>query len=355
MSVLFLVLDGLPVRHVGRRHTPTLAGLAAAGGWAPMGGHAVAPSSTYPNHATFVTGAAPHKHGIHGNHVVDDTGVRDAHEVGPTGTTVFDDCRTAKRSSAAVLGDHHLVGVMRADLADHHWPPGGRLPDGVVLDPLGYAADTEVASRLRPLIQAGPDLVVAHLNQPDTTEHLHGPDSPAAFAQYRATDAVLAEILDAIGPRWSDWAVIVVSDHDQETVTVAEPVDLTAAAAKAGADVTIVDEGGSALLYGTDHDPRWLDAVAGVEGHRVLDERLRLVWSTPGRWFGSRPMPLRGVHGGPRQARQVAVCGGGHPAIPTLADQLRTHRPAAAHWRAVIHRLLIPDAISAPPISTTRS
>lgn len=70
MSVLFLVLDGLPVRHVGRRHIPTLAPLTAGGGWAPMGGRAVvAPSSTYPNHATFVTGTGPAAHGVHGNHI----------------------------------------------------------------------------------------------------------------------------------------------------------------------------------------------------------------------------------------------------------------------------------------------
>ena len=49
MSVLFLVVDGLPVRHVGRRLTPSIAGLAAGGGWAPMGGVAASPSCTSPH------------------------------------------------------------------------------------------------------------------------------------------------------------------------------------------------------------------------------------------------------------------------------------------------------------------
>ncbi|HEY0811875.1 MAG TPA: alkaline phosphatase family protein [Pseudonocardia sp.] len=341
MSVLFLVLDGMPVRHVGRRHTPTLAALAAGGGHAPMGGRAVAPSSTYPNHATFVTGLGPGQHGVHGNHVVDaDGGVRDADTVGPSGTTLFDVCRAAGRTSAAVLGDHHLVGVLRADRADRHWPPQGRLPADVARDALGYAADAEVATRLRPVLELAPDLVVAHLNQPDTTEHLHGPDSEAAFAQYRATDAVLAEILDPVARRWSDWAVVVVSDHDQETVTVAEPVDLAAAARAAGVDMTVVPEGASALMHGADPDSRWLDAVPGIEGHQRIGERLRLVWTAPGRWFGAAPLPLRGVHGAPRHAAQVAVCGGGHPAVPALAARLRRCRPAATDWYAVVQDLI---------------
>ena len=340
MSVLFLVLDGMPVRHVGPRHTPALARLARDGGWAPAGGCAVLPTSTYPNHASFVTGTDPHTHGVHGNHVVDHTGVRDAAAVGARGTTLFDDCRAAGRSSAAVLGDHNLVGVMHADRADTHWPPDGVLLPDISLDALGYAADDEVLARLRPVLAVAPDLVVAHLNQPDTVEHLHGPDSDVAFAQYRATDAVLAEILDALAPRWPDWAVVVVSDHDQETVTVAQPVDLHAAARAAGVDVTVVDEGASALVRGVDPDPRWLEAVKGVAGHQPFSAELRYVWAAPGRWFGNRPLPLRGVHGSPRQDAQVAVCGGGHPAVPALAAALGRRRPAATDWRDIVLRLL---------------
>jgi arylsulfatase A-like enzyme len=339
VSVLLLVLDALPVRHVGPEHTPALAALAAGGGWAPDGGRAVQPTNTYPNHASFVTGLGPAEHGIHGNHVVDDGVVRDAWTAGPSGTTLFDACRAAGRSSAAVLGDQHLVGVLRADRADSHWPPDGVLPGDVVRDELGYAADTEVAARLVPVLEAAPDLVVGHLNQPDTTEHLHGPDSEAALARYRATDAVLDGILDSLRPRWDDWAVIVVSDHDQETVTDDEPVDLAAAAVAAGVDATVVPEGGSALVS-TDADPRWLDAVPGVEGHRPTGDGLRTAWATPGRWFGDHPLPVRGVHGSPRQSAQVAVCGGGHPGVPALARTLARCRPDATDWYRTVLWLL---------------
>jgi predicted AlkP superfamily pyrophosphatase or phosphodiesterase len=341
VSVLFLVIDGMPARYVGPEHAPALAALAAGGGWAREGGVAVAPSCTYPNHASFVTGITPQVHGIHANHVVDDTGVRAADTVGPTGTTLFDACRAAGRSTAAVLGDHHLVGVIRADAADAHWPPGGVLPAGIALDALGYAADEEVAARLTPVLAAEPDLVVAHLNEPDTTQHLHGPDGEAALARHRATDAVLGGLLDALRPRWDEWAVILVSDHDQETVTVDEPIDLRAAGAAAGADVTVVDEGGAALLHGpTTPDGRWLDGVDGVQGHAAFDDRRRLVWATPGRWFGAQPLPIRGVHGGPRQSAQVAVCGGGHPGVPALAASLATRRPRATDWYGTVLGLL---------------
>ena len=64
MKVVFTVLDALPVRHVGDDHTPVLATLARSAGGAPAQARSVMTSSTYPNHATFVTGAHPRDHGI---------------------------------------------------------------------------------------------------------------------------------------------------------------------------------------------------------------------------------------------------------------------------------------------------
>ena len=53
----------------------------------------------------------------------------------------FDACNAAGRSSAAVLGDHNLVGVMGAHGATEHWPGDGVLDDDVVRDGHGYAAN----------------------------------------------------------------------------------------------------------------------------------------------------------------------------------------------------------------------
>ena len=69
MKVVFTVLDALPARHMGPDHTPVLDELARAGARAPNGARSVMTSATYPNHATFVTGAEPDRHGIGTNWV----------------------------------------------------------------------------------------------------------------------------------------------------------------------------------------------------------------------------------------------------------------------------------------------
>jgi hypothetical protein len=135
--------------------------------------------------------------------------------------------------------------------------------------------------------------------------------------------------------------VVVVSDHDQETVTVDEPVDLAAASRGAGVPVTVVPEGGAALVAGPDPAAgRWLDAVAGVAGHELVAQHVRLVWTTSGRHVGSSASALKGVHGGPGQTAQVAVVGGGHPSAQRLADSVRHRRPTAASWAGTITGLL---------------
>jgi hypothetical protein len=306
-----------------------------------MGGVATMPSSTYPNHATFVTGTDPSQHGIYANRVVVEGQVRAAADVRRRGETVFDTCRRSGHSTAAVLGDHHLVAVMGADTAEVHWPPAGRLPAATPLDELGYATDIGVLGPLREAVERSPDLLVAHLNGPDTAGHVFGPDSVEAAERYRATDAVLGQVLAAMAPRWHEWTVIVVSDHDQETVTVDEPVDVAAAARRTSSDVTVVPEGGAALVAGPDPTGGvWLDAVGGVAGHHLLAPDLRLVWTSPGRYVGSAPSPIRGVHGGLRQFAQVAVVGGGHSASARLAASIRLRRPPAASWAGTITQLL---------------
>jgi predicted AlkP superfamily pyrophosphatase or phosphodiesterase len=109
VRVLLLVLDGLPARYVGQGRMPALDALARAGGRAGAG-RSVLTSSTYPNHATFVTGAAPAVHGLVANHVPTPAGLRPAWQLGPAATTLFDACQAAGRASACVVGDPFLIG-----------------------------------------------------------------------------------------------------------------------------------------------------------------------------------------------------------------------------------------------------
>ncbi len=342
--VVFVIIDALPHRHVGPRVTPTLWGMVhGGGGWAPHGGVAVLASATYPNHATFATGVDPASHGLLANRVLSQGLLRSASEVGPATPTLFDAARAAGRASALVVGDQHLIGVMGGRAADQHWPPDGRLPPGTPLDEHGYAADRAVAAELLPLLHDDLDLVVAHLNEPDTAAHDFGPDSDAALERYRSSDAVLAAVVAALRPRWWDTVLIVVSDHDQVTVTDPEPIDLDAAARRHGAPALVVPEGSAAVVHvdGPDH-AAWLAAVPGVSSVRSAGEGRLLALASRGRWFGpgSAPSVLRGVHGGADTRTQVAVVAGGDRCVPALAAALRVAPPPARSWAPTISRLL---------------
>ena len=358
MRVVLTVLDALPHRHVGPHHTPALHALAELGAWAPDGARAVMTSATYPNHATFVTGADPSHHGVVTNWVPETGRVVPAWRRGPDVPTLFDACRRAGRTSAAVVGDQHLVGVMGAAAADRHWPPAGVPPEGLELDVMGYLLDADTVAELCAVLDgAVPDLVVAQLNGPDTAAHVHGPDADAALDAYRATDAWLPEIRARLS--WRDTVWIVVSDHDQETVTAREPVDLQRALAERGRDLFALPEGNAAVVCGEGARAAraWLTGIDGVEGAGDLvlaDRELEccLVWAEPGHMFGFAGLPARrGTHGGPRTCTQVAVVTGGHAAVEPLARAVASRPVAAADWAPTIATLLDLDL----PTATGRS
>jgi arylsulfatase A-like enzyme len=335
VRVVLVILDGMPARHVNDNITPTLARIGREG--ASTVGRAVMTSATYPNHATFITGAVPAGHGLFANWVHDGERPRPAHKIGPTGPTLFDACRAAGKSSAAVLGDHHLIGVMGARQADDHWPPDGKLADDVARDRLAYAADAEVVARLPADL---PNLLVAHLNEPDTAGHLDGPDSAEAAASYRQTDAALRRLTDHLQPHWDDLALIVLSDHDQRQVDHSAP----AIEPQPPDGLTVIPEGTAAVVWGEDrNDGKWLDDVDGVAGHEAVAAGVRMVWATPDRLFalpGGLHAALQGHHGGAETRDQVVAIGGGHPRAAELADAVRGTTPNAQDWAPIVADLL---------------
>lgn len=332
MNVLLLVIDALGPAYVDPALMPALADLADRGGRHPEGGLAVMPASTYPNHATFVTGVGPAGHGLWAAETVRDGRRQAAWDAGPAVPTLFDACRAAGRSSVAVLGDHHLVGTMGAAAADRAWP-GPTLPAGAALDPFGYLADEAVAPVLAAAVADGPDLLVAQLNGPDTAAHLYGPDSEAARAAYAVTDRALGEVCEALRPRFSDWVVLVVSDHCQEDAAGDRFVDLERAAASAGVEAGVIEDGSAAVVYGPGGAaPGWLASVPGVAGVEALAPGAAVAWTEPGGAFARGPWPLPGIHGSPRTRAQVAVVGGGHRAVAPLAARVAAARPPATAW-----------------------
>jgi arylsulfatase A-like enzyme len=357
VKVVFTVLDALPARHVGELHTPVLTRLAHEAGASPGRGRAVMTAATYPNHATFATGASPRGHGIGTNFVPHTGGFTPAWELGPAVPTLFDACRAAGRSSAAVVGDQCLVGVMGARHADSHWPPNGEIPVDAHQDAHGYLDDADTIVELLAAIDTRPDLVVSQLNQPDTAAHVYGPDDARALDAYRETDARLAVIRDHLD--WDDTVWIVVSDHDQETVLDPEPIDLRPAFARRGVELFALPEGSATVVCGdgATEAARWLPTVEGVEGtapFHLADPELDacLAWCVPGRTFGFAEMATEpGTHGGPRTRTQVAVVTGGHPLAAPLARAATARPVSATDWAPTIAALLdltLPDASGRP-------
>lgn len=335
--VVMVVLDAFPHDRVGPEWSPHLWSLARAGGYAREGGLAILTAATYPNHASFVTGVGPQHHGMYTNKVVMGEGVRKAHEVGPGAPTLFDRCAAAGRHSVAAFGDQNLVGVCGAARAERHWPRDGALPEGASRTRLGYSPDSAVLDALDHLPIDEADFATIQLDEVDTATHLAGPGSEEALAQCRATDAALGGVLERLARRWDETVVLVLSDHDQEPVERGA-VDLDAALRERGVPATVVHEGTAALVVG-DVDDAVLGAVPGLEGWARIAPRHLVAWTPPGGQFAP-DYGLAAQHGSPRTRTQVAVVGGGHPAVSGLARSIRDRRPHATEWAGIAAGLL---------------
>ncbi len=326
MRVLFLIIDAFDPTRLTPRLTPNLWRWANADGAVAGTGVSVMASCTYPNHASFATGAAPEDHRIHTNHVIRDGEVKGAWEVGPGLPTMFD--RLSHLETAAVLGDHHLVGVMGAAGAARHWPPGGDLTVVDKLDLLGYPDDVAVLPRLLVEIESGAELVLGYFGSIDTISHVYGPDSSEAIDAYRRIDEKIGEVDASLRASWDEWILVVVSDHVQDTVD-GPGIDLRA---QLDGDSIVVDEGSAALVAGL-VDPDVLSAVDGVEGWKQLGDGNVLVWCGRGRYFGPFDSPiLKGAHGGAHTRAQLALVSGGHHERRTLAGAVATGPVPATYW-----------------------
>lgn len=344
--VVLLVFDGLPNRHVTPTVTPNLWSLAAEAGRVPGTATGAMPSATYPNHATFITGVDPPTHGVVANWLLVDGTPTPSEAVGPAVPTVFDACASAGRSSAFVVGDQHLVGVMAGDRAEEHWPPGGEVPEGSSVDAFGYLDDAETVPRLAAALDDGHDFVFAQLNGPDTAGHRYGPDTDEALDGYRAVDTLVPRLREALAPGWDDTVVIAVSDHTMEALTHPEPIDVFSLAPEHG--MLGLPEGGAALVEG-EGDPTWLTEIEGCAGYEEFAPGRYLAWTRPGYWFAVDGLDTeyRGMHGNPTTREQVALVSGGHPAAWELAQRVAGGGVTALDWAPTVAGLLdlhLPDA-----------
>ncbi|MGI9606308.1 MAG: alkaline phosphatase family protein [Acidimicrobiales bacterium] len=356
MRVVFLIEDSLPNGAVGPELTPTLWSLIEQGGWAPGGGTSVLASSTYPNHATFATGTDVQDHRIFTNRIHDGDRFVCSSTIGPVGETLFAAARAAGRTTSVVLGDNTMIGSMGAGEADVSWPPSNGPRDDVATDCLGYPANEVVIEQIDELEALSADLAIVHMNDPDSTLHLHGPDAAEAASRIRAVDDDLAAVVERIRPAWDDTVLFVVSDHEQEAIDPdLEPVRFADELATAGLPGAAHDEGMAGIVYGGPGADR-LRSLSAISGALDLDvaEGISLVWSEPGRVFGGGHKTFRGQHGSPRTTTQVAAVAGGHPAVRAIARSLATRQPHASDWAPTMAALLgipLPAATGTPLVA----
>jgi len=293
--VVLLGLDGFPARAISPGLTPHLWALAGAGGRAPDGGLAPLPSSTYPGFASLLTGVEPAQHGVLTTTRQEGAVPGWAGATSVAAPTLFERCEAAGLRTAAVLGDHLLYGVLRAEAASDAWPPAGQPGGGIPRDAHGYPVNSEVRPHL---LATAPDprfdFVFAHLNEADTLGHDLGPDHPETVRCYAATDAIAGALIAALASRWDETVVVVVSDHDMEPRSPNPPVDFAASPDLAGLVLDTVFDGGAAWVLArpgaAGRVREIVEGLAGIDACFVDGDRLLAVAR---RGWRFRPGPVR--------------------------------------------------------------
>jgi predicted AlkP superfamily pyrophosphatase or phosphodiesterase len=238
--VVIVSIDGLrPEFYLGDYEAPTLKSLAADGACA-RAVESVFPSSTYPAHATIVTGVLPERHGIHANttwteqgsthdwywfakslkartlwQAARDKGLKVAITYWPTSVgaeanwvlgEIWDPDtkdtvrRLAAAASPGLLAELALgVGIPQEKIAE----------DKAAIDGFVSRAAAYVFRKYKPNLQ------LVHLLNVDDVQHRLGPESPAVRDAVRLQDENIARIRKAIGesgvaPRTT---LLIVGDH----------------------------------------------------------------------------------------------------------------------------------------------
>ena len=215
---------------------PTLRRLAAEGARA-SGVVGVFPTVTYPSHTTMITGVPPAVHGIYNNRMLDPEGRSNgawywyARDIKTR--TLVEAVREAGRHAAAIYWPVTVgmdIDVLLPEFSRSAHPENLSLlralsrPSTLIDDleaergralpsPLDDAARAEMAAWVFRVHQ--PHLLLLHIFETDTIQHVYGPGSPQARTARVEADRNLAVVLDAIddtglGDRTN---IVVVSDH----------------------------------------------------------------------------------------------------------------------------------------------
>lgn len=317
-GLVFISVDGLAHFYWDdpKAEMPTLRRLAAEGAHA-VGMKATAPTVTWPNHTTLVTGVPAGRHGVIGNNYFDRAAGRivtlltdpvyDKEEI-VKAPTIYDAAKVAGLKTAAVLWpasrnaktlDWTVPDVATNELYQkfstpsllpewraaglpfenyEEWCVAGKYDER---DRLNTRIFTQILRTHRP------NLSLLHLINVDHMEHGFGPQTPEAYAAIKEADAQVGQVWEELQRAFPGKAtIVVVSDHG--FVPIRQAILPNVVLGKAGllrtdglairsARVLALSQGGSAFIYVLDAANRrpLLDGLVplfqGVEGvHKVL-------------------------------------------------------------------------------------
>jgi len=218
-----------------RHHFPNLAALEKAGASAEAV-ETIYPSTTYPAHATIVTGLPPRVHGIY-SHLASLDPTEKARPwcwFAPVlkAPTLWDVARASRRRTAGLSWpvsadaaiDHNIPEIWDPSVADPHrdfetvarHATPGLFPElaQLLMPMLGKADPDQLRGEAALYLwnHYHPDLLLVHFVWYDSKAHTFGPASPQALAALESADQAIGKIRDAIS---SDpvTTLVVLSDH----------------------------------------------------------------------------------------------------------------------------------------------
>jgi predicted AlkP superfamily pyrophosphatase or phosphodiesterase len=218
---------------------PTLREMARDGAWSE-GALSVFPTVTYPAHTSIATGTNPAAHGIVSNVSFDPTGRNNRgwrwYTQDIQAPTLWNAARGAGLATALIWWPV-TVGARASALVPEIWRSGTE-EDVKLLRALSTPGILEAVENRFPSFRAGltppkvkdesltdiavhlieslrPNLLMLHMAQVDSEQHLHGPFSPGAGRAVENADRQIARLIAAAKSAaiWERTVLVVVSDH----------------------------------------------------------------------------------------------------------------------------------------------
>jgi predicted AlkP superfamily pyrophosphatase or phosphodiesterase len=300
-AVVVISVDGLAAFYFDdpRAEMPTIRALGEEGARAARM-KACAPTVTWPNHTTLITGVLAGKHGIVGNDYFDRATRKPVIMIGDPGfdkeqivrvPTLYDLAKARGLSTAAIRWpatrgakalDWTLPDVFSDELLHQYTTPAlieeckkaGAWAESDVVKYGGKeyrVASDDMCTRVFDFIlrHHHPNLALLHLTHVDSVEHAKGPRTPEAYAAIKAADEQVRQVWDEAKRDYpSGLTVMIVSDHGFSPVERlvlpnvplrdAGLVEVKGGKAVGGA-VHLLGQGGAAFIYVLDHSKR--DAI----------------------------------------------------------------------------------------------